>query len=336
VKALKTIKPSKLLPVLDSIRLLDLLVKLRSRNVLVIIMYHGVGDKMTYYDISLPIELFERHIRYLIKMKFKIMPLCEALESIICGNPPSRIAVLTFDDGYSGVYIHAFPIMKKYGVRGTIYVSAGLIEHRVPHWASQIGYIFSRITHTCLPIQIDLGEAGILRIHNEGERKLRLSEVLMKIQRMNVNEIRALIKKLSSALGVSIPSDLYEEIMLTSDQLREMSEYGMEIGGHGYWHVALPNLNSDEVAHEVAESLMFIDKFNVNCNLKTFAYPYGLYSDAVIDVLQKAGFNAAVTMEPKLNDMRHFDLYKLSRIPPYRFGIIGLSTLKYQLIKSGN
>jgi len=95
----------KLLPALDKIKLLDLLVKLKVKNsILLVIMYHEVG-RSVYYDEGIPEQLFEDEIKYLIKLRFKILPLCEALE--IIENAPDkshRIAVLTFDDAYRGVY----------------------------------------------------------------------------------------------------------------------------------------------------------------------------------------------------------------------------------------
>jgi len=124
---------SKLLPALDKIKLLDLLVGLKVRDsILLIIMYHEVG-KDIYQDESIPGQLFEDEIRYLIKLRFKILPLCEALEVI--ENAPDRshrIAVLTFDDAYRGIYENALPIMLKYGIRGSIYPVAGFIKNRVP------------------------------------------------------------------------------------------------------------------------------------------------------------------------------------------------------------
>ena len=35
--------------------------------------------------------------------------------------------VLTFDDGYRSVFNTAFPIMQKYGIKGTIYLNEGYV-----------------------------------------------------------------------------------------------------------------------------------------------------------------------------------------------------------------
>ena len=124
---------SKLLPALDKIKLLDLLVKLKVKNsILLVIMYHEIGRDV-YYDKGIPRQLFDDEIKYLIKLRFKILPLCEALE-VIEERPDKshRIAVLTFDDAYRGIYENALPIMLKYGIRGSIYPVAGFIKNRVP------------------------------------------------------------------------------------------------------------------------------------------------------------------------------------------------------------
>ena len=78
------LKLGKLLPALDKIKLLDLLVKLKLKNsILLVIMYHEVGRDI-YYDKGISEQLFDNEIKYLIKLRFKILPLMPYLN--IIGN----------------------------------------------------------------------------------------------------------------------------------------------------------------------------------------------------------------------------------------------------------
>jgi peptidoglycan/xylan/chitin deacetylase (PgdA/CDA1 family) len=129
---------------------------------------------------------------------------------------------------------------------------------------------------------------------------------------------------------------LYEEIMMNCDQLKEMSELGFEVGGHGYWHLGLTNISKERLHQEIKNSLNFVNKFmnNSTCEIRTFAYPYGLYNNEVINVLKEIGFHAAATMIPIINKIAGLKQYEIGRIPPYRFGIVSLSTFKAQLMKT--
>jgi peptidoglycan/xylan/chitin deacetylase (PgdA/CDA1 family) len=300
-------------------------------------MYHEVG-KSIYYDEGVPTRLFEDEIKYLLKLRFRVLPLCEALE-VIRKEPgkPHRIAVLTFDDAYKGVYENALPIMLKYGIRGTIYPVAGFMERRVAHWASQIGFVIKNVR---VPSTIRINALNkTFVINSEHDKNTVLSCLLNMLPRLDVNEINMIIHELSEYIDNSSKRTmqrLYEEIMMNCDQLKEMSELGFEVGGHGYWHLGLTNISKEDLYREIKNSLNFVNKFMNNsiCEIRTFAYPYGLYNNEVINVLKEVGFHAAVIMTPIINKIVGLKQYEIGRIPPYRFGIISLSTFKAQLVKT--
>jgi peptidoglycan/xylan/chitin deacetylase (PgdA/CDA1 family) len=320
-------KLSQLLPAIDTIGLLDLLISVKSRGSLLIVMYHEV-DRNIYYDVSVPRRYFEQQVKYLLKMKFRIMPLCEAIELIKEGKGLNdRIAVLTFDDGFRGVYEVALPIMRRYSVRGTVYASFGLIENKIPHWATAIAYAMAKLK---LPTEISTPQ-GTFRINNDYERQ-RITQVMINsILRMRLNELSELVK----ALFDNIHDDLhrvYEETMLTPDHIKEFVEEGFEVGGHGYYHLGLPYLDDNGLAQEIGLSKNFVNRYNRNCAMSTFAYPFGLYDTRVINEVRRSGFSAAVTMKTYLNRVSMINYFELGRFPPYRFFMPHLSTFKYQVI----
>jgi peptidoglycan/xylan/chitin deacetylase (PgdA/CDA1 family) len=327
---------SKLLPALDKIKLLDLLVKLKVKNsILLVIMYHEVGRDV-YYDEGISEQLFDDEIKYLIKLRFEILPLCEALE-VIEEEPDKshRIAVLTFDDAYRGVYENALPIMLRYGIRGSIYPVAGFIKDHVTHWASQIGFIIRNIK---TPITIKLGIFNKMFTINSENDKITMLEYLVDIlPKLDVNEISTLINELVENTDESINhalQGLYDEVMMNEEQLKELVELGFEIGGHGYWHVGLTNISRERLYQEVEGSLAFVNEFmgKSGCKFRTFAYPYGLYDSEVINVLKEVGFHAAVTMKPIINKIVGFNLHEIGRVSPYRFNLPTLASFKAQLV----
>ena len=329
------LKLGKLLPALDKIKLLDLLVKLKVKNsILLVIMYHEIGRDV-YYDKGIPRQLFDDEIKYLIKLRFKILPLCEALEVIESALDRShRIAVLTFDDAYRGIYENALPIMLKYGIRGSIYPVAGFVKNRVTMWASQIGFIIRNIK---VPTTIKLDIFNKMFTINSENDKITMLEYLVNIlPKLDVNEISILINELVENTDESINhalQGLYDEVMMNEEQLRELVELGFEIGGHGYWHIGLTNISHERLYQEVEGSLAFVNEFmgKSACEFRTFAYPYGLYNNEVINALKEVGFHAAVTTKPIINRMTSFNIYEIGRVHPYRFNSLTLASFKAQL-----
>jgi peptidoglycan/xylan/chitin deacetylase (PgdA/CDA1 family) len=50
------------------------------------------------------------------------------LEDFLAGKPlPMRSVMLTFDDGYLDNFVHAFPVLREYGLKAVIFVITGLI-----------------------------------------------------------------------------------------------------------------------------------------------------------------------------------------------------------------
>lgn len=76
----------------------------------------------------LSVESFEKQMKYLYENGFYTATLDE-LQSFLDGkiSLPEKTVVITFDDGYLTNGIYAYPIMKKYNFRGTIF----MIGHRV-------------------------------------------------------------------------------------------------------------------------------------------------------------------------------------------------------------
>lgn len=88
----------------------------------VILMYHSVGANNEFFSVT-PIA-FEQQMNHLATQGFNVIPahsLIEILEKKLA--IPPRTVVITFDDGYKDNYVEAFPILKRYKLPATIYVS---------------------------------------------------------------------------------------------------------------------------------------------------------------------------------------------------------------------
>lgn len=84
---------------------------------------------------------------------------------------------------------------------------------------------------------------------------------------------------------------------LDESHLREMTAAGMEISAHTRTHARLPELDVAKIEEEVSGSKKDIEDI-LGLPVTSFAYPYGLFDDACVEAVRKAGFKAACSTRP--------------------------------------
>ncbi|MBI5676088.1 MAG: polysaccharide deacetylase family protein [Nitrospirae bacterium] len=97
-----------------------------------VIMYHSVGRNnpdWIWNHLITPVNVFEAQIKFLSKRVFNSINLQELYVYMKYNNKISdNPIVLTFDDGYLDNWVYAFPILKKYGMKGTIFVNPEFVD----------------------------------------------------------------------------------------------------------------------------------------------------------------------------------------------------------------
>ncbi len=97
-----------------------------------ILLYHeftkNAPANAQYSVVSTP-ERFEENIRYILDRGYTIIPL-EALIEYQNGTRalPQKSVILTFDDGYLSNYTMIYPILKKYNIPATIFVTVSTMD----------------------------------------------------------------------------------------------------------------------------------------------------------------------------------------------------------------
>lgn len=89
--------------------------------------------------------------------------------------------------------------------------------------------------------------------------------------------------------------------MITATELRSLCDAGVEIGSHGLSHLRLAHVDTAQMREEVHASKAMLEDI-IGQPVSHFAYPYGSYSAAVVDEVQAAGYQAAVTSDIGRNE----------------------------------
>lgn len=122
-----------------------------------------------------------------------------------------------------------------------------------------------------------------------------------------------------------------KEGYLSYEQLKDMQDRGIEIGGHTANHLPLTEMDFAVARDEVKLSKLLME-WNGLKTIYTLSYPNGKYTDELKDMLKEEEYLAAVTGDAGLNTFAT-DPYQLQRtnIPHPLFG---LTEFKWRLLKT--
>lgn len=278
-----------------------------------ILIFHRVRART---DAIFPAEVdaahFERLMRFVAR-SFNIMTLVDAACRLQRGELPPRALVVTFDDGYADNVDVALPILQRCGLVASFFVSTGFLDGG-RMWNDSVIEIVRACPHAT--IDLEAFGLGVCALKGPADRRVAIEMVLSRIKYMTLSARDEAIAHLKRLSGVArLPVDL----MMRSDQVRQLHRAGMEIGGHTVNHPILTTLTPAEVEHEIAAGRNRLQEI-IDAPVDVFAYPNGKpvrdYDASHVELLRRLGFAAAVSTAPGVAQPGD-DLYQLPRLAPW-------------------
>jgi peptidoglycan/xylan/chitin deacetylase (PgdA/CDA1 family) len=96
----------------------------RAAGFLPVLTFHTLDDRPS--PIAFPRAVFRHGLARLHAADYRTLSLLEAVALLQRGAPfPARAFVLTFDDGYQTVYDEAFPVLQRFGMSATVFLTVG-------------------------------------------------------------------------------------------------------------------------------------------------------------------------------------------------------------------
>jgi peptidoglycan/xylan/chitin deacetylase (PgdA/CDA1 family) len=93
-----------------------------------VLMYHSIGVEEGN-PIKMPAEQFDAEMKYIKDQGYTTLTMDELYNYFENSVPiPDKSVVITLDDGYVDNYTGAFPILKKYGLKATIFMITSAVD----------------------------------------------------------------------------------------------------------------------------------------------------------------------------------------------------------------
>ncbi len=255
---------------------------------------------------------FDR-LMHFVARSFVVMTLGEALTYLTQGNLPPRSMVITFDDGYADNAEIALPILQRHGLTASFFVSTGFLDGG-RMWNDSVIECLRSCHHK--EIDLEMFGLGICSLAGAAERRRVIEALLPRIKYLSLAEREVAIRRLQKMCGVT---ELPTNLMMRSEQVRELHRNGMEIGAHTINHPILTTLTPSEAEYEISEGRNKLQSI-IDAPVDIFAYPNGKpgrdYDHTHASLVKTLGFRGAVTTAPGVGRSGD-DLFQLPRFTPW-------------------
>jgi peptidoglycan/xylan/chitin deacetylase (PgdA/CDA1 family) len=303
-----------------------------------ILMYHRV-DELSSDPFSLAVtpQRFAEHMEALRKYS-RPTSLRQLTKILQQGKRPRRAVVVTFDDGYTDNLYNAKPVLERYDIPATVFVTTGHIGDRREFMWDELERLL--LQPGTLPeallfkvngesFQWELGQAASYseadyQLHRRwtteerddpGPRQTLYRSLHRLLKPLPEVEQQKSLNQLLAWAGAAADGRPTHRTM-TSDEVRRLAEGGLvEVGSHTVTHPVLSQLSSASQRHEIQASKAHLEEI-LGEPVRSFAYPFGGeadYSVETANILREAGFDCACSNFPGVV-WGDTDRYQLPRI----------------------
>ncbi|MBI4474029.1 MAG: polysaccharide deacetylase family protein [Acidobacteria bacterium] len=236
-----------------------------------IVGYHRVvqdferSSRNSIPSLLISTRMLERHLDWLAS-RFEMISLDEIGKVLESGSEFRRpAAAITFDDGYSDFYHHAYPMLKRKGIPSAVFVVTDLVGTSRPQIYDRLYLLLSR-AGTPDPLA---KMTSLLTSHSHDE-----------------------VENIIECLERQYPIDrsVFDEMLpLNWAMIEEMRDAGITIGSHTRSHTLLTQETPGRAVSELIGSRLTLEQ-RLKTSIRHFAYPDGRFNSTVVENVAAAGY----------------------------------------------
>jgi len=283
-----------------------------------ILLYHRVAELPSDSQLlSVTPDHFAEHLEIL-RRYARPMALRDMVRALRENKVPRRAVAVTFDDGYADNLHNAKPLLERYEIPATVYVSSGYVDtsREFVHdtleglllqpgsLPRRLELTFGEHTH-----QWDLGEHAhysedeyqknrawhVLKTEDPTARHSVYRSLCQLVYALSDAERRAALDVLMKWAGTRFACRSAYRV-LGSEEIRILAKDGLvDVGSHTVTHPVLSARPSADQRDEVQRSKACLEEI-LDRPVSSFAYPYGTRSDYTAEtsaIVREAGYDHA-------------------------------------------
>lgn len=158
--------------------------------------------------------------------------------------------------------------------------------------------IIAKIARTSNFISVDdlfnknVQDSNVLITFDDGYKNLL--EIVPIIKKYNIKPIVFVLSDSKKANRKELDN---KSPLLSIKDIKYLHANGFTIGSHSATHADLTKINNDQLVEEITKSKKQLEK-DLGLKIDYLAYPKGKYNKQIINMVKKAGYKAAFSIEP--------------------------------------
>ena len=226
--------------------------------------------------------------------------------------PLSNTCHLTIDDGWISTYKIIFPLLKKYNIPASIFVSPRFCKEEKNFWYMDLAYCDKDF------IKNELVQRNIF------SSKISNYPIELILKEIPIDLVYEIIEKYKPQLSI-------QKKIVGINELIEMDKSGLiEVGAHTVTHPILSLENDDRSFNEIKASVVELEDI-LQHKIISFAYPNGLYnidySEREIEYVKSCGIKLAYSVMPDIISQKNNPL-SIPRIGSFKRLYLGKLGIK--------
>lgn len=216
------------------------------------------------------------------------------------GLLPDCPLLITFDDGWRDTVVYAMPELKRRRLPALLFLATEVIDLEDARWWQDAAVAVLADPNAAPKLIEELG----MSVQAKGQPGFS-QKVAASLAGLPEPERRRLLQRAEPA----VLDQIADRQMMNSEDLKEWTENGLQIGGHGHTHSPIAYAADPQIEVSLCRSRLEM----MGLDILSLSYPHGVKNDQSRSLLSEAGFDLVFDSNPCL--------VKISNLQRLRFDL---------------